>query len=202
MTSPRGSVAGARAACPAARVKAWKVWHVHPSLWQSFGKCPPTITAFLPSPSAKLWPASWPACSCAACASPKGTATTAAWGLCYHDGAFLYSHVYDGEPLPLEEPLYQNAGATTERRSFSDKAAFVAWLAHSRPRPRAHLVRAFSDKAAFVAWLAAQTDRSLAGLELVDPWLHRNQRITRRRLEEAVVHARRIPPERWQDRGW
>ena len=98
-------------------------------------------------------------------------------GLCYHDGIFLYSHVYDGELLPPGEPLYQHAGVSAELRSFTDEAAFVAWL-------------------------AAQTDLSLAGLELADPWLHRNQRLTRQRLESAVAHARCTPPERWHDRAW
>ena len=98
-------------------------------------------------------------------------------GFCYQDGAFLYSNVYDGELLPLGEPLYQSAGAATERRSFADKAAFVEWL-------------------------SVQTDRSLAGFELSDAWLHRNQRVTRQRLEKAVAYARGTPPEHWHHRAW
>ncbi len=98
-------------------------------------------------------------------------------GLCYHGGVFLYSHVHDGELLPLGVPLYQSASAAAERRSFADKAAFVEWL-------------------------SAQTDRSLAGLGLSDPWLHRNQRLTRQRLERAVSSAGSTPPERWHDRAW
>ncbi len=98
-------------------------------------------------------------------------------GFCYQDGAFLYSHVYDGELLPLDELLYQRAGAAAERRSFADKAAFVEWL-------------------------SAQTDHSLAGLELSDAWLHRNQRVTRQRLEKAVAYARGTSPEHWHRRAW
>lgn len=52
--------------------------------------------------------------------------------------------------------------------------------------------RRFASRADFVAWLAAQSDRSLHGLDEVDPFFVGNQRLTRSRLEEFVAsHPRR-----------
>jgi hypothetical protein len=45
----------------------------------------------------------------------------------------------------------------------------------------------FANQNAFVEWLAGQSDYSLAGLEVDDPWVWDNQTITRRRLEEFVA---------------
>jgi predicted metal-dependent HD superfamily phosphohydrolase len=44
--------------------------------------------------------------------------------------------------------------------------------------------RAFDSAEAFVAWLAEQSDVTLARLEAADEFYHRNQTITRERLEE------------------
>jgi hypothetical protein len=52
----------------------------------------------------------------------------------------------------------------------------------------------FADRQSFVAWLADQSDDSLSGRERGDPAYTDNQRITRRRLEQALADwARRRP---------
>lgn len=45
----------------------------------------------------------------------------------------------------------------------------------------------FTTRAAFVDWLSAQSDASLSGTGLSDPWLHNNQRITIERLREFTA---------------
>lgn len=83
-------------------------------------------------------------------------------GLQYHDGRFIYAEVYDGDLM--SERQAQKAQASGAAVQF----------------------RAFATRAEFVAWLAAQSDVSLSGQELSDPWLHNNQRLTIARLTDFV----------------
>jgi hypothetical protein len=47
----------------------------------------------------------------------------------------------------------------------------------------------FSTRVSFVDWLAMQTDASLSGSDLPNPWLAGNQRLTKRRLIEFAHGA-------------
>ena len=49
--------------------------------------------------------------------------------------------------------------------------------------------RTFSDRPAFVAWLAAQSDAALSQVNQRDEWLWDNQTLTRQRLLEFVRGA-------------
>jgi len=78
-------------------------------------------------------------------------------GLCYVDGRFVYDDMRDGRLACLGQtpPAYDRALAV------------------------------FSDRAAFVAWLAGQSDHSLSGKEHRDPW-SKTQRITLSRLRAVA----------------
>lgn len=80
-------------------------------------------------------------------------------GLWFEEGCFCYDEIYDCGPYPLEEVKAKAAGRGG---------------------------RVFGNRQDFVTWLAAQSDHSLAGLELKNEWLRQNQRITRERLERVL----------------
>jgi hypothetical protein len=81
-------------------------------------------------------------------------------GLHYSGGAFIYCEVNDGD-MP-DQQQYQQWKASGNAGEFL----------------------AFADRAGFVAWLAAQSDASLSGRDLSQAWLHDNQRLTLKRLQE------------------
>lgn len=80
-------------------------------------------------------------------------------GLWYAEGWFCYDEVWDAGPVPVQELL-----PTADKRG----------------------ARFFTTRHEFVEWFADQSDLSLAGLELEDEWLRRNQRISRDRLRDEL----------------
>ena len=89
-------------------------------------------------------------------------------GLCYTGSQYVYGEVMDGLVI------------------------MPADLASWGVNPSRLKQRVFDSREAFVAWLAQQSDESLYGYELDDPWRRGNQRITRARLE-AFVRGERQP---------
>lgn len=82
-------------------------------------------------------------------------------GFAYENGRFVYDFVYDGY--------------------------LGGWSVEGMPSPLA----SFEERTAFVGWLAIQSDESLCGREIADPWYVDNQRITRAYLEEALQNSDR-----------
>jgi hypothetical protein len=91
-----------------------------------------------------------------------GTKEYGGTGLRYVDGKYVYDDVFDGELACLRKspPAFDRALAV------------------------------FSSREAFTSWLALQSDQSLSGRDLPDPFFWNNQRITRGRLEQLVTVAR------------
>lgn len=93
-------------------------------------------------------------------------------GLRYVDGCFIYDAVEDGWLLSEEDLRKMGPSGPSQRRVFATREAFVGWL-------------------------SVQTDESLSGREMADPWYHGNQRITIKRLEAAVAFCRDNPESDW-----
>lgn len=79
-------------------------------------------------------------------------------GFIYHNGVFIYTHFYDGEPnlYPLDE---------------SGKSG---------------VINRFVAEQDFVNWLSIQNDASLSGAETGDASYANNQRITQEKLKQFV----------------
>ena len=95
-------------------------------------------------------------------------------GLEFTDGKFCYAELNDGRMNPPDELLADTSG----------------------------LSRVFSDRAAFISWLAAQSDITLARLEDPSDFYHRNQTLTRDRFEEFLRICDAVPlvtPSRWKN---
>jgi predicted metal-dependent HD superfamily phosphohydrolase len=94
-------------------------------------------------------------------------------GLVFSHGRFCYGQVEDGWILPPDE------------------------LTASPDSPH----RVFARQEDFVEWLASQSDLSLARLEAEDSFYHRNQTLTRERLEEFAAVRESVPfasQPRWE----
>jgi hypothetical protein len=48
------------------------------------------------------------------------------------------------------------------------------------------IIKSFKTKEEFIDWLSQQSDDSLSGKEIDDPWYVNNQRITKQRLESLI----------------
>ena len=95
-------------------------------------------------------------------------------GLEFCEGQFCYAELYDGRMNPPEE---------------------IAAEAAKGPG------RVFASRDSFIAWLSAQSDTTLARLEDPNDFYHRNQTITRERLEDFVRVRDAVPlitPARWE----
>lgn len=79
-------------------------------------------------------------------------------GLVHAEGRFVYGEVYDGELPAVSESEHGQEDGGMERKTFDSRAAFIKWLSE-------------------------QSDESLSGKELNNPWLHDNQRLTIARLK-------------------
>jgi hypothetical protein len=85
-----------------------------------------------------------------------------------------------------------NKAREAERHSLalslprSGPAPYGSLIANSRPRGELMECLSFATREAFVAWLAAENDALLSGRHLPRVWLHDNQRLTLRRLQQFI----------------
>ena len=95
-------------------------------------------------------------------------------GLRYHNGIFIYDESHDSTIATEDDLVQWQAQPSTQRKTFS-----------SRPL--------------FIAWLASQTDESLSGaeLKLSNRFVANNQRLTIQRLRDATNFARITPKQKW-----
>lgn len=82
-------------------------------------------------------------------------------GLLYREGAYMCLQVGDWPYPSLDEALILQAQGKDECKVFPDTDSFIEWL-------------------------SVQSDESLDGHELDDPWLRANQRLTIERLRQFV----------------
>ena len=83
-------------------------------------------------------------------------------GLCKDGSVYVYGEVMDGD--------------------IPSRAELLAW---QQPYPGER--QEFANREQFISWLQSQSDHTLSGVELADTWLHNNQRITVKRLQEFAA---------------